>query len=86
MLRRDLLRVLGGAGIASVLAPLSPEQRLGLGRRLHAAVASGPPGALAALNPEQAALVAELSDLIIPRTDTPGATDVRVVEFIDRIL
>ena len=86
MLRRDLLRVLGGAGIASVLAPFSPEQRLGLGRRLHAAVASGPPGALAALNPEQAALVAELSDLIIPRTDTPGATDVRVVEFIDRIL
>ena len=85
MLRRDLLRVLGGAGIASVLAPLSPEQRLGLGRRLHAAVASGP-GALAALSPEQATLVAELADLIIPRTDTPGATDVRVVEFIDRIL
>ena len=85
MLRRDLLRVLGGAGIASVLAPLSPEQRLGLGRRLHAAVASGP-GPLAALSAEQAGLVAELADLIIPRTDAPGATDVRVVEFIDRIL
>ena len=85
MLRRDLLRVLGGAGIASVLAPLSPNERLGLGRRLHAAVAAGP-GALTALSPEQAALVAELADLIIPRTDTPGASDVRVVEFIDRIL
>ena len=85
MLRRDLLRVLGGAGIASLLAPLSAEQRLGLGRGLHAAIASGP-DALAALSAEQAALVAELADLIIPRTDTPGATDVRVVEFIDRIL
>jgi hypothetical protein len=56
-----------------------------LGRRLHAAVAAEP-GPLAALSARQAALVAELADLIIPRTDTPGAVDVRVVEFIDRIL
>ena len=39
-----------------------------------------------ALNAEQMKLTAELADLIIPRTDTPGASDARVHEYIDRAL
>jgi hypothetical protein len=35
---------------------------------------------------EQIALVAELADIMIPRTDTPGARDVGVPAFIDTML
>ena len=85
MQRRDLFRILGGAAATSVLGPLSPEQRLDWGRRLHATIASDAP-VLTALAPAQAVLVDELAELILPRTDTPGARDVGVVQFIDRIL
>jgi hypothetical protein len=35
---------------------------------------------------EQGAIVAEVADIIIPRTDTPGAKDVGVPGFIDTML
>ena len=38
------------------------------------------------LTPEQGELVAEVSEIFIPRTDTPGAKDVGVPAFIDTIL
>jgi len=38
------------------------------------------------LSAEEMKTVAKLVDLIIPRTDTPGASDARVPEFIDRKL
>jgi hypothetical protein len=38
------------------------------------------------LNPEQMHRIAKLVDVIIPRTDTPGAADVGVPLFIDRAL
>lgn len=37
-------------------------------------------------NNEQAALVTRLADLIIPKTDTPGAKEAGVPEFIDLML
>ena len=41
---------------------------------------------LRVLTDERSALVASLADAIIPRTDTPSATDVNVTAFIDVIV
>ena len=38
------------------------------------------------LSPDEMAIVTAMSDQIIPRTDTPGAVDVGVPAFIDRML
>lgn len=38
------------------------------------------------LKPEQAALVSEVAEIIIPKTDTPGAKDAGVPAFIDLLV
>ncbi|HYF68874.1 MAG TPA: gluconate 2-dehydrogenase subunit 3 family protein [Ohtaekwangia sp.] len=38
------------------------------------------------LSPEQATVVSEVAEIIIPKTDTPGAKDVGVPSFIDVML
>ncbi|MGO4779083.1 gluconate 2-dehydrogenase subunit 3 family protein, partial [Lysobacter sp. 2RAB21] len=38
------------------------------------------------LTQAQAALVAEVAEIMIPRTDTPGAKDVGIAAFIDKML
>jgi hypothetical protein len=83
MQRRELLTLVGAVALTPVLSPLSAEQRLEIGRALHARL-----GALAlrVLTPAQNAAVVAVAEGIIPRTDTPGATDARVSEFVDLLL
>lgn len=39
-----------------------------------------------ALTADQARLVDQLSEIILPRTDTPGASDAKVYRYIDKML
>lgn len=83
MQRRDLLRLLGGAACAPLLAGLAPDRLNAAGRAAHARARGR---ALQVLNPHQSETVATLADLIIPDTDTPGARVAKVHEFADVLL
>lgn len=78
--RRSALRILTTTASASAL----PAPVLAAARSVHIAIAGSP--ALKTLNSHQNATVSAMADLLIPRTETPGALDVRVNEFIDLIL
>jgi gluconate 2-dehydrogenase gamma chain len=80
--RRALLRraawLLGGA----VSAPAALAILQGCSARETGQTA----GALKFLNAAQMKTVAEIAEIMIPRTDTSGARDAGVPEFIDRVL
>jgi hypothetical protein len=78
--RRELLRLLAAG---SSLSALPPTLRA-VCRSIHENLGAAP--TLKVLNPHQDATVLAMADLLIPRTDTPGAKDTRVNEFIDHIL
>jgi hypothetical protein len=78
MQRRDLLKALGAATALAVL----PERDALAAWSRHA---SGI-GAAGSLTDAQLALVGAIADTILPRTDTPSATDVGVPAFIDIIV
>jgi len=76
--RREALVILAGASQAHA-------------QHQHSEEATAPPVKDApykpkTLTPSEMELGARLSDLIIPRTDTPGASDAGVPEYIDRHL
>jgi hypothetical protein len=81
MNRRELLQqvayLMGGAvsapAILGLMSGCSAKQ-------------SAPGWKPAFLSEEQGALVAEVAEIIIPRTNTPGAKDAGVPEFIDTLL
>lgn len=85
MHRREALAFLGTAILAPLLAPLSAQERLTLGAGLHQKLGTGRAG-LFALTPAQKATLVALSDDILPTTDTPGAVDVGVPEFIELLV
>src|SRR4051812_7264445 len=76
MNRREVLLLL--AGTAAL-----PDRLLAIGRSAHRRVRAG---TLRALNPHQNETVATIAELIIPKTDTPGAREAGVPAFIDVML
>jgi hypothetical protein len=80
MERRDVLKLLGSATALSAL----PFEALTLIQ--HASAQAAQSTALKTLDPHQSATVITISELIIPTTDTPGAKEARVNEFIDLLL
>ena len=78
--RRDLLALLAGAGLTGLAC------RGDRGNPTVQAARTGQPYQFKALDPHQAATVSAVGDCIIPTTDTPGATEAGVPEFIDVIV
>ena len=74
--RREVLLMLAGTAAF-------PDQLLAIGRAVHKRVHAG---TLRALDPHQNETVATIAELIIPKTDTPGAREAGVPAFIDVML
>ena len=82
MRRREVVQFLGAA-LALPFIPRGADAAIKFGAELHLRLGDVP---FRTLNREQQALVTTIAELIIPETDTPGATSVKVPEFIDLIL
>ena len=82
MNRRDLVTLLSGAAAAPLLGGLSPAELRAAGRAMHTRAARP----LQVLDPHQRETVATIADLIIPTTDTPGASAAKIDEFVDVLL
>jgi glucoside 3-dehydrogenase (cytochrome c) hitch-hiker subunit len=77
--RRELLKT----AAAAIAAPVARAQHQHADGAL---VEIAKPYVPKVLNPEQMQWVSKLVDVILPRTDTPGASDAAVPAFIDRAL
>jgi hypothetical protein len=78
MQRRDILKTLGAAAALAVLPEteaLAAWARLGSSLRFAGT-----------LSDSQLALIGAIGDTILPRTDSPSATDVKVPAFVDVIV
>ena len=88
MQRREVVGFLGAA-LALPFLPRNAEAAIELGEELHRRLAENGDVAFRTLSRDQQALVTEIAEMIIPETDTPdtpGATSVKVPQFIDLIL
>src|ERR1041384_2803661 len=78
MQRRDILKALGAA---AALVVLPEHEALAAWARLASGLAPAK-----ARTDANLALIGAIADTILPRTDTPSATDVKVPAFIDVIV
>ena len=90
MQRRELLKVIGAAA-ALPFVPARADAAVRLAESVHRRLdaeraATGVRHALRVLSPEQNELVTTIAEMILPETDTLGATSVHVNEFIDLLL
>jgi gluconate 2-dehydrogenase gamma chain len=83
--RRALLGWMVATGGLSALNRLSAADLLAMGRDAHALPAA-PRDDVPALDARTAAIVTAAAERIIPATDTPGATQANVTEFIETML
>jgi pyocin large subunit-like protein len=77
MQRRDVLKAFGAATALALL----PGEAVAAWERVASGSASS-----GGLSTSQLALIGAVADTILPRSDTPSATDVRVPAFIDVIV
>jgi hypothetical protein len=86
--RRDILRFIGIASIAGTFPGFNKWAFACAQNHVHEATAATPRGAVGSYKPlffsaEQYRMMEHLAEMILPRDDTPGATDAGVAEFID---
>ena len=85
MRRREAVRFLGAA-LALPFIPANAEAAIDFGQRLHRRLVEAEEVPFRTLDVAQQAIVSDIAEMIIPETDTPGATSVKVPQFIDLIL
>src|ERR1044071_5548777 len=78
MQRRDILKALGAA---AALAVLPEHEAVAAWARLGSKLSFA-----GSLSSDQLALIGAIADTILPRTDSPSATDVKVPAFVDVIV
>jgi hypothetical protein len=78
--RREALRLLATGAVLQ----LAPGKMFAVIQEARAVI--GSQAAPRTLNSQQNAMVTAMAEMILPRTDTPGATDAGVAAFIDLIL
>ncbi len=86
MKRRRALEILGTSAVAPTFLPGGVGELMAFGHRVRRGLVAGARRTLVALTPAQARTVTAVSEVIVPETDTPGATAAGVVDFVDVIL